>query len=379
MMNELMKKRSYPTMKEMLNAYYPRMDGGRILKAASPVTTATPGYRNPIYGATVFNALVYNDELVSGLLPKTTWDHSGYRIRKSRVKQSPGIAELATLPDPVSPEIVQIKVTPKEMSKTVEMSRLANDTEASDDNVRWAEISDDARQAYLDDINSAMLADAGEGLAGNNPETIDRIIASNNELTTCGIGSGLLDVYGLDRDAGASFADSYVDCAASARALSLDMLGHAITVCKPYWARKAVANKMFVTGYDTVERIEQLLEAKHHYVNYTEIKASINGIDTKPGANAGIEVSTYKKIPLIGIGDVVAPENELSRIYLMDSDRISFAVVSPTEYVESADAIVLKKFARFGAYYTSGNIVATGFGGHGKIRDIAVEDAAPTA
>ncbi len=374
-MAELMEKRQYLTMQDMLNAYYPHTSG---IRTKAGITTATPNYRNTIYGTTVFNALVYADELLTGILPKNPWDHSGFRIRTRRTKQSPGIAEGAPLPDPDIPEIVQVKIRGKEMVKTAKITRLAYDTEASDDNVRWAEASDDARQAYLDDINSAMLADAEAGLAGNNPESIDRIIASHEELTTHGITANYLDIYGIDRDAAASWADSYVDCAADARALDLDMLGHAVTKCKPHWANKSKDGKVWVTGYDTVERIEQLLELKHHYVNSIEVKISLGGLSVE-GVNAGIEVSTYKKIPIVGVGSVAQPEGELARIYLMDTDRIGFSVISPTEYIESNDPIVLKEYSRLGAYYTSGEIIATGFGGHGKIRDIAVEDAAPTA
>lgn len=369
-------KIQYPTMEAMLSAYYPHTSHG--IRTKSGITTTTAGYRNTIYGTTVFNALVYADELLTGILPKNPWDHSGFRIRTKRTAQSPGIAEGAPLPDPDVPEIVQVKVRGKEMVKTAKITRLAYDTEASDDNVRWAEASDDARQAYLNDINSAMLADAGAGLAGNNPESIDRIIASHKELTTHSISSGYLDVYGIDRDAAASWADSYVDCAADARALDLDMLGHAVTKCKPHWANMSKNGKVWVTGYDTVERIEQLLELKHHYVNTAEVKVSLGGISVE-GVNAGIEVSTYKKIPIVGIGSVAQPEGELARIYLMDTDRISFSVISPTEYVESSDPIMLDQYARLGSYYTSGEIIATGFGGHGKIRDIAVEDASPSA
>ena len=96
----------------------------------------------------------------------------------------------------------------------------------------------------------------------------------------------------------------------------------------------------------------------------------------QPGVEAGFAVATYYGVPIIPCQDydssiATARTNEVAPIAMLDTDYLRFAVMQPTQYVESND---LSKFSlgygTKGYYETWGELRCYNFAAQGKLRDI---------
>ncbi len=106
---------------------------------------------------------------------------------------------------------------------------------------------------HVEMINKMLLTD-NDTLAGDNIESLDRIIGSYSEINGVGQTAGDLDIYGLDRDAGATWSDAYVNHNSNvARTFTIDLLDTTLTNLRKNGAQP----KVILTGYDTQERIQQ--------------------------------------------------------------------------------------------------------------------------
>ncbi len=214
-----------------------------------------------------------------------------------------------------------------------------------------------------------MLCEDVDNLAGNNIESIDRICSSYTEVANCGINAEDSDIYGIDRDAAASWADAYVSHNSNVdRTFTVDLLDTAITEL-----RTAGANpKVIITGYDTIERIQQALQAQQRFMGRELVVPTYGGIKGIPGAEAGFNVATYQGIPIIPSKDI--KKDTLSRIYILDTDYIAFKVAYPTMYFESGmskkDPFGINYLGDEGLFRTMGELIATRFNVQGKIRDL---------
>jgi hypothetical protein len=129
-----------------------------------------------------------------------------------------------------------------------------------------------------------------------------------------------------------------------------------------------VENKVIITGYDTLERIQQLIQAQQRFVGTTRVQMTVNGVQTVAGTEAGFDVSSYKGVPIIPDNNVL--QDTLSRIYTLDLDNIHVGVLSPIQYLESGDFFANDKIGKEGLYYMHGEIVCTKFKAQGKVRDL---------
>ena len=95
----------------------------------------------------------------------------------------------------------------------------------------------------------------------------------------------------------------------------------------------------------------------------------VNGVETLSGPSAGLDVSAYKKVPVIPDSNVKVETSGISRAYLMDLDYLEFAHAAPIMYHESQEFQHLNKFAREALYWTAGNIRCRKFRAQAKGRD----------
>lgn len=216
-------------------------------------------------------------------------------------------------------------------------------------------------------VNKMLLGDVGT-LAGNNVESIDRVCSSAAEENDCGYDDGDSDIYGIVRD-DESWADAYVAENNNVdRTFTIDLLDTALTSL-----RQAGSNpKVIVTGYDTIERIQQALQAQQRFMGRELVVPTYGGVKGIPGAEAGFNVATYQGIPIIPSKDVV--QDTLSRIYILDTDYIAFKVALPTMYFESGmskkDPFGINYLGDEGLFRTMGELICTRFNVQGKIRDL---------
>lgn len=223
---------------------------------------------------------------------------------------------------------------------------------------------------HAEDINAMLLTDV-DTLAGDNVESIDRVCSSLSEEANAGITAGDADIFGIDRsNATNSWADAYVNHNNNVdRTFTIDLLDTALTNLR----QNGAIPDVIITGYDTIERIQQSLQAQQRFLDRDKmIVPTYNGVKGVAGTEAGFNVASYQNIPIIPSKDVV--QDTISRIYILDSRYIAFKVAYPTMYFENGmskkDPFGINYLGDEGLFRTMGELVCMRFNVQGKIRDM---------
>lgn len=393
------------TIEDMERLYYSRA-GQQFLnpddlmspffaKADDPVITTTTGVYNAVYGAQAWVQLNMEANTF-GVLPKTVWNRSGWRVITARTATLPygGRAQTAALPDTVKPTFKEVSTLPKLSAVTFEVGEIQEflATQGGDD--AFAAMSD--LRTYMavehkEDLNKQLNTQNGT-LASNNVDSVDRVVGSYGEITNAkesdestAYTTGDLDIYSQDRDAAASWADAYVSynaTAGSVRSLSDSLLQ---SLLHNTLQNGANPNGQIVqTGYDTWATINQLYDPQVRYnlLGTAKVQPGVNGVKTLEGSEVGIQVSTIFGKPIIISKDTVQDTGGISRMYMLDMSnpegfdlpRLSFRIAKPTQYFEAGmnqgNPFAVDKFSTKGMYRTMGEIICTFFKVQGKLRDL---------
>lgn len=200
-------------------------------------------------------------------------------------------------------------------------------------------------------INLMLLGDVGT-TAGNNFESLDRVTSSQSEVAGVSLDANDADIFGLDRDAasihdGVTLHNSDVD-----RDVTVTLLDSAF---QNVWTNGGQP-KVLLTNYDTLMRIQQAIQTLQRFgtLETRRVVPSVEGIKGVDGYDAGFVVATYNQVPLIPSKDVV--KDTVGRIYLLDTDYLSFRVAKPTQYFEagmsSGDPFGINRLGDEGMYRT---------------------------
>jgi hypothetical protein len=370
------------TIDDMLRLAYAKSGAGmKYIRKDAPVISTTTGVYNAVYGAEAWRQLNQMDTAF-GLIPKVPWSKSGWRVITTRADAittpTGGIAEGAALPATVKPAFLEVSTKPKEVVRTFNVStkqeflaKVSNDDCIGDLEFMKAYMGIEHKE-HID----AMLLKDVDTTANTNFESIDRVCSSYAEVTNCGITAGDSDIYSLDRDAAASWADAYVSHASGVdRALTDPILRTHLMNVNTNGGRPSI----MLTGFDTYANAQGLYGDQARYNNpmkegmYT---ATVNGVETVNGTEVGMNISTIYGIPLFQ--DVHVAKDTGSRIYTLDTSnkenfeipRICFKVAQPTSYYESRDLFANDALAYEGMYLTMGELICSFFGAQGKIRDL---------
>ena len=349
--------------------------------------STTAGTYQAIYGRKVWSQL--NQEFNAfSILPKKPWDRSGWRVvtAKPSTAVGGGIAENGTLPDTTKPEFQHVAAKPKTVAHTFDMSEVAIFLADKDDGLGdiRSVLKEEMGKHHAEHINQMLTTDS-ETPAGNDIESLDRITGNDGGATggltsmetggtpgTDHCGATDLDIYSISRNANA-WSNAEVDCGAdrsagSRRTLSLD---HLDTMFQKFWVRGGNP-KVMLTGYDTLMRIQQLLQSQQRFMEEKRVTPTYNGVKGVPGIEAGFVVATYNGVPIIPSKDVQA--DGISRIYMLDTDYLHFSTGIPTQYfesgIETGDPFAINRLGQEGLYRTMGEVWTTFFGGQGSIRDL---------
>jgi len=360
--------------------------GSELLKADAPLLSTTAGTYQAIYGRKVWSQL--NQEFNAfSILPKKPWDRSGWRVVTARpdTTKGGGIAENGTLPDTTKPTFQNIAAKPKTIAHTFDMSEVAiflNDKDDGLGDIRSV-LKEEMGKHHAEEINKMLLQDVTTP-AGNDYESLDRvtsgsITASGDAADTMDFGgagndygtAGDEDIYSIDRS-GNSWSEAEVNTSGAKgtnRVLSLD---HLDDIFQKIWVRGGNP-KVILTGYDTLMRLQQLLQSQQRFMEEKRVTPTFNGVKGVPGVEAGFIVATYNGVPIIPSKDV-QPDG-ISRMYFLDTDYIHFSVAKPTQYfesgIETGDPFAINRLGQEGLYRTMGELWTTFFGGHGSIRDLS--------
>ena len=361
--------------------------GSELLKADSPMLSTTAGTYQAIYGRKVWSQL--NQEFNAfSILPKKPWERSGWRVITEKPNGgvlTGGIAENATLPETIKPTFQHIAAKPKVIAHTFDVSEVAIFLADKDDGLgdMRSVLKEEMGKHHAEMVNKMLLTDTNT-TAGNNFESLDRITAAEasdgaGSATTLKTDTGSkhaddgdLDIYSIDRRTN-SWSNAEVNCATDAatgsrRTLSLD---HLDTLFQQMWERGGNP-KVILTGYDTLMRLQQLLQAQQRFMEEKRVTPTYNGVKGVPGIEAGFIVATYNGVPIIPSKDV-EPDG-LSRMYFLDTDYLYFSTAIPTQYfesgIETGDPFAINRLGQEGLYRTMGEVWTTFFGAQGSIRDL---------
>ena len=360
--------------------------GSELLKADAPMLSTTAGTYQAIYGRKVWSQL--NQEFNAfSILPKKPWDRSGWRVvtAKPSTAVGGGIAENGTLPDTTKPTFQNVAAKPKTIAHTFDMSEVAIFLADKDDGLGdiRSVLKEEMGKHHAEHINQMLTGDC-DTVAGNDIESLDRITGndggSSGGLTSMETGSASadhcgasdLDIYSIDRSAN-SWSNAEVTCgsdqdAANRLTLSLD---HLDGMFQKIWVRGGNP-KVILTGYDTLMRIQQLLQSQQRFMEEKRVTPTYNGVKGVPGIEAGFIVATYNGVPIIPSKDVQT--DGISRMYFLDTDYMYFSTGIPTQYfesgIETGDPFAINRLGQEGLYRTMGEVWTTFFGAQASIRDL---------
>ena len=361
--------------------------GSELLKADSPMLSTTGGTYQAIYGRKVWSQL--NQEFNAfSILPKRPWDRSGWRVITARPNNDGvlhgGVAENATLPETVRPIFQHVAAKPKTVAHTFDMSETAIFLADKDDGLGdiRSVMKEEMGKHHAEMVNKMLLTDV-DTPAGNNFESLDRVTANDGGssgltgLKTSSSNTHVtaatdLDIYSIDRSAN-SWSEAEMSCAADAQAsnqrvLTLDIMDE---MFQKLWIRGGNP-KVILTGYDTLMRIQQLLQSQQRFMEEKRVTPTYNGVKGVPGIEAGFIVATYNGVPIIPTKDMLS--DGISRMYYLDTDYLYFSTAIPTQYfesgIETGDPFAINRLGQEGLYRTMGEIWTTFFGAQGSIRDL---------
>ena len=361
--------------------------GSELLKADSPMLSSTAGTYQAIYGRKVWSQL--NQEFNAfSILPKRPWDRSGWRVITEKPNAGVvhgGLPENGVLPDTVKPTFQHVAAKPKTIAHSFDVSEVAVFLADKDDGLgdMRAVLKEEMGKHHAEMVNKMLLTDS-DTVAGNNFESLDRITGndggSSGGTTSMETGSASadhcgandLDIYSIDRSAN-SWSNAVVNCgtdqdSANRRTFSLDQLDD---VFQRMWELGGNP-KVMLTGYDTLMRLQQLLQAQQRFMEEKRVTPTYNGVKGVPGIEAGFIVATYNGVPIIPSKDV--EKDGISRVYFLDTDYLYFSTAIPTQYfesgIETGDPFAINRLGQEGLYRTMGEVWDSFFGASGSIRDL---------
>ena len=358
---------------------------GDILKADSPLMSTTAGTYQAVYGRKVWSQL--NQEFNAfSILPKKPWERSGWRILTERAsfEKGGGIAENGTLPDTSRPEFLHVAAKPKTIAHTFDLSEVSMFLSDKDDgmgDVRQV-LKEEMGKHHAEHVNLMLLADV-DTPAGNDFESLDRLTTDPTKMnTTSNLVSNATDhdIYSIARTGTAAFHSAEVDVgsdgtgAAANRNLSLNQLDG---LFQQIWTRGG-NTKVMLTGYDTLTRVQQLLQSQQRFMDSKRVTPTFSGVKGVPGIEAGFIVATYNGVPIIPTKDMPDDTNtaagSLSRIYYLDTNYLWFQTAIPTQYfesgIETGDPFAINRLGQEGLYRTMGELWCSFFGASGSIRNL---------
>ena len=315
---------------ELMTKQYDGVTSADMMKADNPMTTAAPdgGRYNAVFGASLFQQL-QTSSVLFGALAKFAYSRAGYRARTTRYLIASGstekgvnVAENGAVPETGASDTVEVTVGIKEQAATIEVSErmrllaMKNDDMAMD----VAQELEYAKNNFMYKINEALNTDVTT-LPTTNVESIDRIVSSYAEVTNCSdVTASDADIYGMDRDAAASWNDAYVDHnSGTARAISKKIVANLVD--QTVRAGAQPNDQFWYTGSDTWAQLMLLYDSQIRYMDPGATGMTNPTGDGKgQGINLGKEMATLygRPVYVAPAGSVVANGN-VSNLYLLSS------------------------------------------------------------
>jgi hypothetical protein len=354
-------------------------------KADSNVESGTTGVFNAIYGAEAWSQL--NDETRAfGTLPKYPWPQSGFRVITERggTANDGGVPEGGDIPDTIKPTWKEIDADPKTVSHTFGVSEIQEALSDTDDTTGdIAFMRSQLESTHRKRINQHLLTDV-DTLAGDNMESIDRVVSSQAEEARTSVDAGDADLYGgdVDRSATTDFDAVVNQDTSSNRSITEDLVRDLKSSIED---KSGETPDFILTGRDTRDELVNVFGDLTRYdglVGTEKIQVSVNGIETAEGQDLGQEVAKVLGLPVITDSEV--PKDGISRLYMLNTSdpmnrgrpNLGISVLKPTQYFEAGidvdqNPFSIGQFVNKGMYRTIGELMCLKFSAQGKLRDLS--------
>ena len=401
-------------------------------KGVGTIGITTPGAMNATYGPYLQN-LQYNKHNTLALLGSKPY-RTGYRFQETLSyarSASSGVIRGGYAPDGTIGGYVQIEEPYKVFAKRTPMSlgylQLGNQN--IDDVSTWEEFFRLEGESWLyaqnNDvvrrIEDSQIVGQGQFPAGNTStitsteivgyESIERIISNSDEGQylpagqnvpwklgtgiTLPSGGDTLTVYrdpnatgfkgtgiGFDCYVDHNYTSGATDGTATTRQLTLNIIDSLFTAVLPFMENNQIGGKTLVTGYDTLQKIQQLLQPQQRFLGYQAAQITDNGVSTLPGQNTGFMVATSNDAALMpdlmiakGYGTTAGghANDGISRIMLFDQAMLYNAELQPITVEMSDNSLINGRYVRMADMHRFGEIqTANGpFKAMGKVLHLA--------
>lgn len=321
----------FENINQVWDYYYNKVPQDIARKADSPFLTSTTGYINHTFGDIVVPHYSLESNILA-VLKKYPYEKEGYRAQQARIftAGSGGVAEHAAIPETDNAALTTFKIPLKTIAHAVNWSTLMDVKSRWNDSVR---VPDYVKSLVVKEhhkcISEMMFIDP-DTLAGNNVESIRRMLCSNAELTAKSYTAGDADPWTealstIDRDAGSSTFDANSLYHATTQDFVPSLVDNGIRLIKAVHPNGFIpSNYAIVTSHVQLDLLAQSFENNRFFRNDDQIVAGVNGIQ-RSGFEVGFEVASYRNIPFIGINDAPAGE-----AYLIDLNAAFISMGMPT-------------------------------------------------
>jgi len=222
-----------------------------------------------------------------------------------------------------------------------------------------------------------MLLTSVDTPASNNLESIDRAISSSAETGLTSVSTDP-DIHGtMDRSASTVY-DSQVDTSSSSRTLSLSMIDTVLTSMGPYVSGP---NNVYSIAHPLVlNMVQDLVGSKQRFNDgIGKVELTLQGINTRPGVNAGFQVSTYSgggigPVPLlsdynVGTAAVGSLPASNGSIYFIDKNFMELRQARATSYyaTKESDYLNIDYLEQRHLILTAQELIVPKPSAHGKV------------
>lgn len=132
---------------------------------------------------------------------------------------------------------------------------------------------------------------------------------------------------------------------------------------------------LILTGHNQYGNFERLLQAHQRYVGYQTFQFGVGDEKTYPGTQVGMELATYRGMPILCDADVPTGVSSAGAalgedIFVMDLDHLELAVAMPTQYFQNQNYFVANKLVVQGLMFTMMELRAQRLDLHSRITDL---------
>lgn len=349
--------------------------GSRLQKL---LTTADSGTQQNIVGPAVW-ANMSTERSFFAAVRKKEWTESGIRVSTAypSTKISAVSEATSTLNPTVKPSFAQYFPNIKLMETSSDQSLVSKYHGQIAEALTMEQLRDLIGITHGKGINTTFNADPSTAVAGDSFESLYRVTGSFAEEQAQSLAAGRMNIYGLNRDMGATFADAqYLHNSGTARDLSLRLLNSLQRVTWLASGDYNPAHYWWYTGLDTLQTWQELLQPQQRFDEKPSTMSPLNGVTLGTGGSKGAEflLHTYNGQPIIVSADAIKGNGSISKVCMFHRDHIWFQVVQPTVYrqagLSTGQEILLASYTDKMLFYTVGDLVSNFLGANGKLDDL---------